>query len=201
MTLVDRRLPWRLRYKLGARLASSLRRLALLVTHQHGHLDLPRRVHIGPGFSLYMPHRGTLIVGPGAELRRDVTIEITGDGRVAIGPDAVLTYGPVIQCSTSVDIGRGARIGQEVSILDGQHRFREYQLPEEERGFDVAPVRIGTEALILSKATILADVGDHAVVGAHAVVTRPVPSYCLAVGVPARVIDYFGPPDLRPPGV
>lgn len=201
MTLLDRRLPWRLRYKLGARVASSLRRLALLATHRHGHLDIPRRVHIGPGFSLYMPHRGTLIVGSGVEMRRGVTIEITGDGRVTIGPDAVLTYGPVIQCSTSVDIDRGAQIGQEVSILDGQHRFRAYQLPEEERGLDAAPIRIGAEAMILSKATILADVGDHAVIGAHAVVTRPVPSYCLAVGVPARVVEYFGPAELRPPGV
>ncbi len=201
MTLLDRRLPWRLRYSLGARVGSVLRRLALLATHRHGDLDIPRRVHIGPGFSLYMPHRGTLTVGSGVEMRRGVTIEITGDGRVAIGPDAVLTYGPVIQCSTSVGIGRGAIIAQGVTVVDGQHRFREHDLPWDERGFDLAPVRIGTEALILAKATVMADVGDHAVVGAHAVVTRPVPSYCLAVGVPARVVEYFGPAELRPPGV
>jgi len=51
----------------------------------------------------------------------------------------------------------------------------------------------------MTKCTILNDVGDGAFVGANSVVTKPIPPYSLAVGAPARVIDYFGPPEMRRP--
>ena len=37
------------------------------------------------------------------------------------------------------------------------------------------------------------------VIGAHSVVVNPIPSYTVAVGAPARPIEYFGPEDERPP--
>ena len=37
---------------------------------------------------------------------------------------------------------------------------------------------------------IMADVGDHCVIGAGSVVTKPVPDYAIAVGSPAKVIRY-----------
>jgi len=49
-------------------------------------------------------------------------------------------------------------------------------------------VRIGQGTWVGSAAVVLADVGRHCVIGAGAVVTRPVPDYSVAVGVPARVI-------------
>jgi acetyltransferase-like isoleucine patch superfamily enzyme len=52
--------------------------------------------------------------------------------------------------------------------------------------------------MITSKCTVLADVGERAIVGANSVVTKPVPAFCLAGGVPAKVFEYFGPPDRRP---
>jgi acetyltransferase-like isoleucine patch superfamily enzyme len=54
----------------------------------------------------------------------------------------------------------------------------------------------------MSKCTIIADVGERAFVGANAVVSRDVPAHTVAVGAPARPIDYFGPgeppPELAP---
>ncbi|MGH9387887.1 MAG: acyltransferase [Vicinamibacterales bacterium] len=49
-------------------------------------------------------------------------------------------------------------------------------------------VRIGEGTWVGSAAIVLADVGKHCVIGAGAVVTRPLPDYVVAVGVPARVI-------------
>ena len=45
-------------------------------------------------------------------------------------------------------------------------------------------VHIGVDAIVLPGVTI----GDNVVIGAGAVVTRDIPSNCIAVGVPARVI-------------
>lgn len=49
-------------------------------------------------------------------------------------------------------------------------------------------VRIGEGTWVGSAAIVLADVGKHCVIGAGAVVTKPLPDYVIAVGVPARVI-------------
>jgi acetyltransferase-like isoleucine patch superfamily enzyme len=49
-------------------------------------------------------------------------------------------------------------------------------------------VRIGTRAWIGSAAVVMADVGDDTIVGAGAVVTRPLPPRVIAAGVPAVVL-------------
>ena len=49
-------------------------------------------------------------------------------------------------------------------------------------------VRIGAGSWIGSASVVMADVGRQSIVGAGAVVTRPVPEYSFAAGVPARVV-------------
>jgi acetyltransferase-like isoleucine patch superfamily enzyme len=51
-----------------------------------------------------------------------------------------------------------------------------------------ALVHVGEGAWIGSAAVVMADVGSHSIVGAGAVVTRPLPDFVVAAGVPARVI-------------
>jgi acetyltransferase-like isoleucine patch superfamily enzyme len=41
----------------------------------------------------------------------------------------------------------------------------------------------------------MAGVGERAFIGANSVVTRPVPAFTVAVGAPAKQVEYFGPPD------
>ena len=49
-------------------------------------------------------------------------------------------------------------------------------------------VRIGRGTWIGNNAVVMADVGEDAIVGAGAVVTKPVPARTIVGGVPARVI-------------
>ena len=49
-------------------------------------------------------------------------------------------------------------------------------------------VKVGPGAWIGNNAVIMADVGEDAIVGAGAVVTRPIPPRTIAAGVPARVV-------------
>ncbi|HEX8075988.1 MAG TPA: acyltransferase [Thermoleophilaceae bacterium] len=191
-------LPARLGYGTGPRLMSWLRKQWVLLRHPHGEVRFGRDVYLGPGFSLHMPDAGAFIVGDGVQLRRDFRCEISDRGRVTIGAGSQLTYSVLIQCSTTIDIGRNCSLGQATILIDGQHRYRDLSRPIIHQGFDFHPLRIADEAVVTSKCTVMADIGERALIGANAVVTRPIPAYTIAVGAPARPIDYFGPPGQEP---
>jgi acetyltransferase-like isoleucine patch superfamily enzyme len=177
---------------------SSLRRYWVLFRHRHARVHFGKGVHLGPGFSLHIPEDGGFFVGPDVEFRRGFRAEVLGAGDIKIGAGTVFTYDVVMQCTTTIAIGKRCTFAQAALVIDGQHRFRELDRPMSEQGFDYSPVRIGDDAAIMAKSTIMADVGERAFVGAGAVLTRPAPAYCVVVGVPARVIDYFGPPGGEP---
>lgn len=192
-----RALPRRLGYELGPRLMSELRRRWVLLRHPGADIRFGSDVYLGPGFSLHMPGGGSLIVGSGVEFRRGFRAEIYRGGRVVIGAGSYLTYDVIIACSTSIEIGERCGLGQCTFVSDGNHRYRDIDVPFMEQGFDYRSVRIADDVQIHSKCTITADIGERAVIGANAVVTKPIPAYSLAGGVPARVIDYFGRDEQR----
>jgi acetyltransferase-like isoleucine patch superfamily enzyme len=196
-----RRLPWEARYRLGRRVASEARRVLVELTHRHCRVEFQGPVYLGPGFALDIPGPGSFLVGPGVEFRRGFVCEISGGGRVSIGPGCSFTSNVLVQCSTSIDIGARCAFGQSVILVDGSHRFRDPSVPFLAQGYDFRPIVIGDDVAVMSKCTVLNSIGDHAFVGANSVVTRPIPAYCLAVGAPARVVEYFGPPELRPEGL
>jgi acetyltransferase-like isoleucine patch superfamily enzyme len=49
-------------------------------------------------------------------------------------------------------------------------------------------VRIGAGSWIGSASVVMADIGQESIIGAGTVVTKPIPEYSFAAGVPARVI-------------
>ena len=101
----------------------------------------------------------------------------------------------------TISVGERCQFGQSTIVIDGNHRFRDLDRPMLEQGYDFTPIRIEDDATITTKCTIIADVGRRAFIGANAVVTRPVAPYTVAVGVPARAVEYFGPPESAPEGV
>ena len=187
-------LPAKLGYRHGPRIMSFLRQRWVLVRHPHADVRFGRGVYLGPGFSLSMPGTGSFVVGDFVEFRHGFRAEINGSGRVVIGSGSRFTYAVVIQCTTSIEIGERCVFAQAAMLLDGQHRFRDASQPMLDQGYDFHPLRIDEDVAVMSKCTVMSDIGRHAFIGAHAVVTTPIPAYCLAVGAPARVVDYFGPP-------
>ncbi len=183
----------RLGYAGGPRIMSALRRRWVLLRHPHADIRFEGPVYLGPGFSLHIPDGGSFHVGPGVDFRRGFRCEIHRGGRVRIGGGSVLTYGVLIQCTTSIDIGERCILGQATMVVDGNHRFRDLERPMLAQGYDYRPITIADDAMITTKCTIIADVGERAVIGANSVVSRPVPAFTVAVGSPARPIGYFGP--------
>lgn len=193
-----RYLPVKVGYERGPFVMSALRKRWVTLRHPHANIHFGEHTYLGPGFSLHMPHGGTFITGPRVEFRRGFRAELGPHARVSVGADTRFTYYVLIQCSTSIDIGERVNFGQSTILLDGNHRFRDITVPMLEQGYDFNPVRIEDDVAVTSKCTILADIGARAFIGANTVVSRPIPAYTVAVGSPARVIDYFGPPGGEP---
>jgi acetyltransferase-like isoleucine patch superfamily enzyme len=87
-------------------------------------------------------------------------------------------------------IERDVLIAAGVHIPSGgaTHDFSDLSVPIRAQPHHRSVVRIGTGSWIGSACTVMANIGRDAVVGAGSVVTRPLPDYAIAAGVPARVI-------------
>lgn len=186
-------------YERGPRIMSELRKRWFIFRNPQATIRFDGPVYLGPGFSVHIPHGGTMIVGPAVEFRRNFRAEIAGDGKLEIGAGSVFTYDVLVQCSTTIEIGERCMFGQSTAVFDGNHRFRDLDRPMLAQGYDFRPIRIADDVTTTTKCTILADIGTRAFIGANTVVTKPVPAYTVAVGKPARVVDYFGPEGQEPP--
>jgi len=91
-----------------------------------------------------------------------------------------------------VHIGRDALLAAGVHVPSGAHThgIDDLSTPIREQPGTKTAVRIGQGAWIGSAAIVLADVGHDTIVGAGAVVTRPLPGLVVSGGVPARIISH-----------
>lgn len=97
-------------------------------------------------------------------------------------------------------IGRDTMLGNNVTVLSGKHAHgsSSVEVPMQYQGSTYQPVKIGEDVWIGHGAIIMADIGAHAIIGAGAVVTRPVEEYAVVAGNPARQLRKRGPSaDLR----
>ncbi len=100
-----------------------------------------------------------------------------------------------------VNLGDDVLLGSHVSIINGggQHGTERLDVPIREQPGTFPKITIGCDTWIGEGSMVLADVGEHCVIGAGSVVTKPVPDYAIAVGTPARVVRYRnGAPDAPP---
>ena len=100
-------------------------------------------------------------------------------------------------CLGDVTIEDDALIGSHVSITNGsrQHGTERLDIPVRQQPGQWPRVTIGRDSWVGDRAVIMADVGEHCVVGAGAVVTRPVPDYAIVVGSPARIVGWRKEPE------
>ena len=125
-------------------------------------------------------------------------------------PGSVVSFGTVLSHSTT-RLGRSAYvgvycclgdvvlcddvlIGSHVSIMNGcrQHGIERLDIPVREQPGTWPRITIGQDTWIGDRAIVMADVGNHCVVGAGAVVTTSVPDFAIVVGSPARVVGWRG---------
>lgn len=125
--------------------------------------------------------RGVSLIMYGGDL------EIFKGAKIYFGGDCGPNINSTIICADNIYIGRGVKMGRNVTIRDnnGGHYLSQ-------KGYKTSiPIHIGQHSWLCEGCTILtgAKVGDGAIIGAYAVVSNRVPAFSLVAGNPAQIIE------------
>jgi len=117
-----------------------------------------------------------------------------GQGVIQIGDGTVCQPFIHIGSTVSVVIGKGVLIASGVYITDHDHDYTHPDFPPVDNAqVLVAKVTVGDYTWIGERVVVAKGVtiGRSCVIGAGSVVTKDLPDYSMAVGVPARVIKTY----------
>lgn len=146
---------------------------------------------------LFLGHGVKLQIGTSARVRFGRWVWIghgtkirCHEGLVRIGDKTVLGQECTISAYQHVSIGEQCIVADRVMLIDFDHNVAEVERPIRVQGIYKRDVQVGNNVWIGYGAQILRGVrvGDNAIVGASAVVTKDVPANAVVAGVPARVI-------------
>jgi len=116
------------------------------------------------------------------------------DARIEIGDNAYIGFRSHIIACHHISIGRHVVLADGVYITDNLHGYEDISRPVMAQPLKVpGPVAIEDEVWLGEGVCVMPDVtiGKHSVVGSNSVVTRDIPAYSVAVGIPARVIKRY----------
>ena len=100
----------------------------------------------------------------------------------------------------SIVIGDNVLMASHIFISDNSHGSykgddfdSDPTIPPMEREYRTSPISIGNNSWIGESSIIMPGVtiGEGCVIGAHSIVNKDIPDYCIAVGSPAKVIKRY----------
>ncbi len=161
-------------------------------------LQVPRRVFLGDrvfvGQYSYLDGQvSALRIGNQVHLARFCTLR-AGERGITVHDGVGINTRSYIDGNGGVEIGEHTLLSPGVQVISGNHVFQDRATLIRDQGTAYGKVTIGRDCWLGANAIILPGVtiGHGAVVGAGAVVTKDVPDYGIALGVPARVVGFRG---------
>ena len=158
----------------------------LVLKSLYPNLQIDWGTKIGPGCSIICVQGGRMVIqrcaiGDGTHIVADA-------GAVVEIRDSFIGRNCVITAKEKVVIDAGCLLAEMVVVRDQNHAKDDHSGAL--TAFTSAPIHIQTGAWIAAKATVLqgVQIGERAVVGAHAVVTKSIPAGETWVGIPAKPV-------------
>jgi acetyltransferase-like isoleucine patch superfamily enzyme len=158
----------------------------------------PRRIQLGDNVVIdadaVLDAKGTedpgIRVGGGVVIGRSCVLSCKG-GRIELGESVNLGLSCVLLSESEVRVGDNCIFAAHCYLVaGGNHDFSRVDVPIiQQPSLSRGGIRIEPNVWLGARVTVLdgVTIGHDSVVGAGAVVTRDLPPYSVAVGVPARV--------------
>jgi len=117
-------------------------------------------------------------------------VKITHSEMIFLGKESHITNRCNLEGRGGITIGDYVLVGFESIILTTMHVHQNLEIPIKSQGVICKPVVIGNDVWLGTRVIVLPGVtiGNGAIVGSGAVVTKDIPPYAIAGGVPAREI-------------
>lgn len=138
-----------------------------------------------------------IILDDGARLKNGVYLdtELAETGYIRIGKRVYVGTGSCLHGHVGLEIGDDSLLAQNVTITPYSHTFDDPDKTIYSQGGIQKKIVIGRDCYLGMNVCVVCTtetIGDGSVVGAGAVVVKPIPPRSLAVGVPAKVIGQRG---------
>lgn len=162
-------------------------RLKVLGVNLDSSCWIDKQVSAALGFANSTP--GKINLAAQVRLEQGVILQAWG-GSILIEQNVFIGPYTVIYGHGGVKIGKDTLISMHCRILSSNHMIPARNSPIRCNPDILLPVTIGEDVWLGAGVTILGGVtvGNGCVVGAGAVVTKDLPPYSVAVGVPAKVV-------------
>lgn len=122
-------------------------------------------------------------------------LPLTGEDKcsLVIGDNCAIGHFNHIYCTKSIIIEDGVLTADKVYISDNLHGYKDiHTYIKEQPIIQNGEVRIGAGSWLGENVCVLgAKIGKHCVLGSNSVVTKDIPDYCVAVGIPAKIIKRY----------
>jgi acetyltransferase-like isoleucine patch superfamily enzyme len=155
----------------------------------HSPTNIHNNVSISLGF--LNNQKGQLVIHKQVQLSNGVDIRCYG-GKVVIHQNVFIGEYVVIYGHGGVEIGENTLIAMHTCIVSSNHTVPDKNTLIRSQPDILLPVKIGKDVWIGAGVKVLGgvNIGDGCVIGAGAVVTKDMPAYSIATGVPAKVTGY-----------
>ena len=130
-----------------------------------------------------------IFINDGVYIGRN-TILSCKNGDIILDKNVNIGFNCEIYSLKSVQVGENTLIAAYTYIIGGGHTSEELDVPFRDQEKHAFGIKIGKNVWLGAKSIIMdnCDVGDNSIIGAGAVVTKSVPEFSIAVGIPAKVI-------------
>lgn len=108
--------------------------------------------------------------------------------------NVIIQYDFTALVANRIEIGSNTILASNVSLISENHSIEvETNIPFFAQPLKTGPIKIGEGCWLGQNVVVLPNVtiGDKCVIGANSVVTKDIPSYSIAAGVPAKVIKKY----------